>query len=166
MTGSIRTAAASAAAVLLVCLTGCGGDETSTGKGMGGSGEQVAEEDFSTAADPSTCVDDAMPADRPYGEGFPQDWPFPAQTVVFNVEEREGAGTIVTGVTSTPFRDVLSFMNQKVVGAGFETQSGETEENDAEAEWEGNGFDGRWAIRKSATCPGETVLQVFAASGG
>jgi hypothetical protein len=39
--------------------------------------------------------------------------------------------------------------------------SGETEEDDAEANWAGNGYVGRWAIKKSATCPGETVVQLL-----
>ena len=74
-------------------------------------------------------------------------------------------GTIVTGVTATRFPSVLAFMNHQVAGAGFEVEKGETEEHDAEAEWRGNGFRGRWSIRESATCPGETVVQVLSTSG-
>ena len=93
--------------------------------------------------------------------GSPQDWPFPARTVVFNAEDRGADGTIVTAISSTPFkRRSCAFMNHDVVGAGFKIEKGETEDHDAEAEWEGNGFRGRWAIRESAQCPGETVIQV------
>ena len=56
-------------------------------------------------------------------------------------------------------------MNHDVVAAGFHIEKGETEEHDAEAEWEGNGFHGRWAIRESAQCSGETVIQVLSAKG-
>ncbi|GAB7003061.1 hypothetical protein JCM18899A_05320 [Nocardioides sp. AN3] len=45
--------------------------------------------------------------------------------------------------------------------AGFAITGGETEESDAEANWTGNGFTGRWATKRSATCPGETVLQLL-----
>ena len=45
--------------------------------------------------------------------------------------------------------------------SGFRVTSGETEEDDAEADWTGHGFVGRWAIKKSATCPGETVIQLL-----
>ena len=50
---------------------------------------------------------------------------------------------------------------EDVVGAGVTTEDGETEERDAEAEWKGDGFRGRWAIRASVTCSGETVIQVL-----
>jgi hypothetical protein len=56
-------------------------------------------------------------------------------------------------------------MNQDVASAGFEIEQGETEKHDAEAEWKGNAFHGRWAIRESAKCSGETVIQVLSAKG-
>ena len=106
----------------------------------------------------------AATAAMPDGTAFPAGWPFPAGSVVFNAEDR-GEGTIVTAVTDARFPTVLDFMNQKVAGAGFEVEKGETEEHDAEAEWRGNGFRGRWSIRASATCPGETLVQVLSAAG-
>ena len=149
-----RTATALAAVALLAStLTACGGEPKEA--------EQHARESFSAAADLSTCRDKAKPADTPYGDAFPQDWPFPAKTVVFNAEDRGADGTIVTAISSTPFKQILAFMNHDVVGDGFKIEKGETEEHDAEAEWEGNGFRGRWAIRESAQCPGETVIQVL-----
>ena len=148
----LRAVATLVTAVLLAAtLSGCGGrpDEESIATGA--------------AADLSTCKDDARPASTPYPSGFPADWPFPPGTVVFNAEDRGSDGTIVTGISSAPFADVLAFMNKDVVGRGFTTEDGETEEHDAEAEWEGNGFHGRWAIRESAQCAGQTVVQVLSA---
>jgi hypothetical protein len=156
---STRAAAALATAVLTVTsLSGCGQESKDSDKPSGDS-----EEGFSAAADLSTCQADATEAAKPYPDGFPADWPFPSQTVVFNAEDRGDAGIIVTGVSAAPFATVLAFMNKDVVAKGFKIESGETEERDAEAEWEGNGFRGRWAIRKSAKCPGETVIQVLSA---
>jgi hypothetical protein len=146
-----------AAAVMSTTLTACGGDSEQER-------EKKAEEGFSQAADLSTCKADAKAATTPYGAGFPEDWPFPPGTVVFNAEDRGGDGTIVTGISSAGFTSILDFMNSDVVGAGFATEKGETEEHDAEAEWKGNGFRGRWAIRESAQCPGETVIQVLSAA--
>ncbi|QNN51860.1 hypothetical protein [Nocardioides mesophilus] len=136
-------------------LTGCGGSSEAEGDADGG---------LDRAADLSTCTADAQPAAQPYGDAFPSDWPFPPRTVVFAVEDRGGDGTIVTGVSSAPFAAVLDHLNTDVVGAGFVIEQGETEEHDAEAEWEGNGFRGRWAIRESAQCAGETVIQVLSAA--
>ena len=157
----VRRAAATLAATALLAgtVSACGGEKASE-KASEQASEQKAEEGFSAAADLSTCRDGARPTDTPYGDAFPRDWPFPAKTVVFNSEDRGADGTIVTAISSTPFEQILAFMNHDVVRGGFKIEKGETEEHDAEAEWEGNGYRGRWAIRESAQCPGETVIQV------
>lgn len=155
MNGVRTTTALAAVALLASTLTACGGEQKRT--------EEDAAESFSAAADLSTCTDQATPAKTPYGSGFPEDWPFPPKTVVFNAEDRGADGTIVTGVSSTGFKQILAFMNGDVADRGFKVEKGETEEHDAEAEWDGDGFRGRWAIRESAQCPGETVIQVLSA---
>ena len=151
-----RTTAWAGAAVLVLSTAASGG---------GSAGEEPKAEGLSTAADQSTCIADARRVAMPDGKVFPADWPFPTRSVVFNAEDRGRDGTIVTAVTATRFPSVLDFMNHQVAGAGFEVEKGETEEHDAEAEWRGNGFRGRWSIRESATCPGETVVQVLSTSG-
>ena len=113
------------------------------------------------AADPTTCLVDASAAATPYLDGFAADWTWPDQSVVFNVEDRGEDGIIATAVTALPFAEVLAFMNGPVTDAGFVVSDGETEEHDAEADWSGNGYRGRWAIKGSFTCAGETVIQVL-----
>ena len=142
-----------AAALVLPTVAGCDSAE-----------EKQAKHDIEQAADLSTCRADATAADTPYGDGFPDDWPFPPQTTVFNSEDRGSDGTIVSAISSSGFADILAFMNGEVVDAGYRVDKGETEPHDAEAEWSGNGFRGRWAIRESSQCPGETVIQVLSAA--
>lgn len=142
--------------LLAAAVTGCsseGTDHADEASGAGAGGTR--------AADVGTCHADATPV-KLSGDGFPDDWPFPERSVVFHEEHRGDAGVIVTAVSPSDFTQVLDFMNEDVVDAGFVIESGETEEDDAEAEWEGNGYRGRWAIRESAQCPGETVIQVVA----
>ncbi|HEX3221099.1 MAG TPA: hypothetical protein VHR35_00900 [Nocardioides sp.] len=139
------------AAALLLLPTACGGG--------GDSGDPDADQ-VSVAADTSTCVADAQQVTS-YPDGYPQDYPLPEGTVVFSVEDRGTDGVVATGVTPTPFNEVLREMNA-ATKAGFTRTTGETEEDDAEASWTGNGFTGRWAIKKSATCSGETVVQLLA----
>lgn len=151
-----RVASAATYVVLFLGLTACGGDaEPSSGTASGG--------EFDTVADQSTCLADAAAVAEPWPDGFPSDWPFPEQTTAYNVEDRGSDGVIVTAASTADFADILDFMNNDVVDTGYAIESGETEEHDAEAEWEGNGFRGRWAIRESAQCPGETVIQVLSA---
>ena len=146
------TAVFCAAAVLAGALSACESSE-----------QRRAEHDMEQAADVSTCRADAKAAPTPYGDGFPSDWPFPPETTVYNAEDRGADGTIVTGVSSSDLETILDFMNHEVVDAGFAIEKGETEDHDAEAEWKGDSFHGRWAIRESAECPGETVIQVLSA---
>jgi hypothetical protein len=151
-TATRSTGTCVAVALLAVTLTSCGGESDAEGEREVGTG---------AAADLTTCRADATAAPRPYGDAFPTDWPFPDRTVVFDAEDRGADGTIVSAVSSAPFGDILDFLNHDVVDAGFRIEKGETEDRDAEAEWEGNGFRGRWAIRESAQCDGETVIQVL-----
>ena len=60
---------------------------------------------------------------------------FPPDTTVYDVEDRDGTGVIVTAVSSAPFGDILDFLNHDAVDAGFRVTNGETEEHDAEANW-------------------------------
>jgi hypothetical protein len=151
-----RAAAGLAAATLLLTFAACGGDPKA-------GGARVDERRLENADDRNTCAVDATAVPTPYGGHFPEDWPFPAGTTVYDVEDRGDHGTIVTAISTAPFKTILDFLNHDVVGRGFRVESGETEEHDAEAEWEGNGHRGRWAIREAGKCPGETVIQVLAA---
>jgi hypothetical protein len=140
-------------AAMLLLPTACGNDESS----------DPDADQLSAAADTSTCLDDAAPVSS-FPDGYPQDFPMPTGTVVFHVEDRGREGVIATGVTATPFDDVLKAMND-AKQAGFAVTSGETEEDDAEANWTGRGYLGRWAIKKSASCPGQTVIQLLSKRG-
>ena len=139
-------------AALFLLPTACGGDE---------SGD--ADADQVSTADATTCVDDAS-AVSSFPDGYPQDFPLPKRTVVFHVEDRGEDGVVATGITTTPFDDVLKAMNH-AQHAGYTVTSGETEHDDAEANWSGNGYVGRWAIKKSASCPGETQVQLLSKRG-
>lgn len=150
---STTTALATLAGAALL-LAGCGSSADPDK-------DKSAEKDFTAAADQSTCLKDATAVDQPWPEGFPSDWPFPEQTTLYNMEDRGSSGTIATAVSALPFQAILDQLNGEVSDAGYRVESGETEEHDAEAEWEGNGYRGRWAIRESSSCPGETVIQIL-----
>jgi hypothetical protein len=144
-----RTIAGPLVTALLLLATACGSHQS----------RDPDADQFSAAADTSTCVEDATPVSS-FPDGYPHDFPMPTGTVVFHVEDRGQDGVIATAVTATPFHDVLKAMNN-AKRAGFAVTTGETEDNDAEANWTGNGYLGRWAIKKSASCPEQTVIQLL-----
>jgi len=150
-----RVAVVGAAVLAAVSLCGC---ESAA--------QRAADHALQQAADTSVCASAAKPVDAS-SSGFPAAFPFPPRTTVYHVEDRGSDGTIVTAISSLPFRRILAFMNHDVVSAGFRHVSGETEEHDAEANWVGTGasrgYRGRWAIRTSGGCTGQTVIQVLSA---
>ncbi|MGI8522121.1 MAG: hypothetical protein ACR2K3_02255 [Nocardioides sp.] len=150
------TLALVSAAALITLLAGCGGN--SSGK------DKDAGQGFSAAADTSTCVQDATQVSA-YPGGFPTDFPLPDQTVVYHVQDLGADGIVATGVTPLSLKQVLAALNGPAQDAGFKVTNGETEDHDAEANWSGNGYVGRWAIKDSANCPGEVVVQLLAKKG-
>lgn len=150
-----RTASLLAATAVVAALAGgCGGARS------GGDADHGSD----AAADTTTCRGDAQPvAPSAYPSAFPADFPFPTRTVVYDVQDRGSDGVIASGVTDEPFKQVLADLNGPAQQAGYRVTTGETEEHDAEANWTGHGHHGRWAIRESPSCAGETVVQVLAA---
>lgn len=145
--------AAAAGLVLGVSLlvSGCGDDQPPGG-----------------AADPgaqSSCVAAATEAATPYPANFPKDWPFPPGTVVTDVSEPDDETVVLTAISSLDFDRVLEFFRGDVARAGFVSHGGEAEADDAESEWSGGGFHGRWALQGSRDCEGDTVFQVLSSRG-
>ena len=154
--------------VLTGLLGGCGGGSGGRGDaGDGGDGdsaaERASESSLTHGADQTVCRADARPAAHAAAD-LPAGWSFPPATTAYDVEHRDGVGTIVTAVTTTAFDRVLDHLNH--AERGVRITSGETEEDDAEASWTAAGLTGRWAIRRSATCTGETVIQVLSTPAG
>jgi hypothetical protein len=147
------TRAALVGATVLAAVALCGCESTA---------QRAAGHALQQAADTSVCQAAAKPADVS-SSAFPSSFPMPPRTTVYHVEDRGADGTIVTAISSLPFQKILGFMNHDVVTAGFRHVSGETEEHDAEANWVGNGYQGRWAIRVSGSCNGQAVIQVLSA---
>ncbi|MEP6815209.1 MAG: hypothetical protein ABI873_06635 [Marmoricola sp.] len=155
MTARLVPAVAGTAVVLLLA-SGCG-----SGKASG----KESDKGLSKAADGTTCVADARSVAGNLPSGFPAKFPFPSGSVVYHAEDRGKDGVIVSAITSSPFKDVLAALNGPAQKAGFKVTSGETDKHDAEADWSGKGYRGRWAIKESATCKGEVAIQVLAAKG-
>jgi hypothetical protein len=96
---------------------------------------------------------------------FPADFPLPDGAVVYGAERRSGGRTIVYAVVDRDVKAVLQQLQDGMKGAGFTLTEGEVEERDAESNWTGNGYTGRWAIREVAGCPEQTSVTVLAAKG-
>ena len=168
-TGALLTRAAGLVGVLVLATgtAACGGSgassssPTRTASSSASSASAGEEDGGKEAADTSTCVADARPYTGTPPAGFARSFPLPRGAVLFAVQDRGADGVVATAVVKASLRTVLAHLNGPAQAKGFKVTEGETEEHDAEANWTGNGYRGRWAIRDSAACPGEVVLQLL-----
>jgi hypothetical protein len=94
---------------------------------------------------------------------FPAAFPLPPGTVITAQEARSDNRIIIT--TVVPMLDVkgvAQFFERELPKAGFQTAAGESEPGEAEANYEGNGYTGRWKVNEIAGCAGAVTLQVLA----
>jgi hypothetical protein len=152
--------------VAAATLSACGGAEQEQTSGESADGHETETPVSVEAVDQTVCRAEATAVPDPHAGDFPDEWVFPPETTVYHREDRAGVGVILTAVSEAPFDQILDFLNKDEVDAGFAITGGETEDDDAEADWSSDAWSGRWTIRKSGTCPGETVIQVFAAPAG
>jgi hypothetical protein len=147
-----RQAAALAAACCMLVLSACHseGEDADADKG---SPVNVAG---------AVCSKDAVAKQVSLPDGFPADFPMPPGTILYSVDNRGADGIVVTGVTATAFKSVLSSLQADLPAHGYTAKEGETEPHDAESNWTSAGYDGRWAIREIPQCNGETLVNVVA----
>lgn len=152
-----------AALLLLGVLAGCA-DASAGGAGrdaVGGAGPEEESERVGTLPTVD-CPDRAEAVDIP--ADFPA--PLPDGTVVVDVQERGGDRTVITGVVPAAEQDVLVELQRAYPEAGLTLTEGETEERDAESNFEGDGIDGRWGIRALPDCsPEATRIDLVARTG-
>jgi hypothetical protein len=150
-------AAAAAAAVALSACGSSGGSSAETDAGNSGAGNSGAVD-----ASAAICAKDAAAKTVGLPASFPGDFPMPPGTKIYSVSDRGSSGIVVTGVTSAPFKSVLSALQTELPAKGFRPDNGETEPRDAESDWESSDFKGRWAIRELPQCSGDTLVNVVA----
>jgi hypothetical protein len=138
-------------------LSSCGGGESDE--------DRAVEKQLRASGAPTpVCVDQVKDA-ATVPAAFPADFPLPDGAVVYGAERRSGGRTIVYAVVDRDVKAVLQQLQDGMKGAGFTLTEGEVEERDAESNWTGNGYTGRWAIREVAGCPEQTSVTVLAAKG-
>jgi hypothetical protein len=152
-----------ATALVAVGLSGCGGSSAEADK----SAEKKAEKQLANSGAPTpVCVDQAKAAGlKGMPAAFPTSFPMPEGSVVYATQQRSEGRTIVYAVVDSDVKTVLHGLQTALPKAGFTPKEGEVEERDAESNWTGNGYTGRWAIREVAGCTEQTSVTVLSAKG-
>ena len=152
----LRVLTAVALVLAATALAGCGGESE---------GDKEAEEQLRASGAPTPVCADQVTDPATVPAALPAEFPLPDGAVVYGAERRRGGRTIVYAVVDRDVKAVLKQLQDAMMGAGFTLTEGEVEERDAESNWTGNGYTGRWAIREIAGCPEQTSVTVLAAKG-
>jgi len=150
---SSRTAIAGWASIALVATAAVSGCER---------GDKQALDKAATLQ--KTCAKDAESVVLP--TEFPATAKLPEGYVVTAVENRDGGRTVVSAVSPKAFKDTLKDMQATYSASGWNLSEGEVEADDAESNFSGNGFKGRWAIRAMTECDGNTGVSLVTAKTG
>lgn len=142
-----RPVSLSVVAVVLAALTGCTG-------GSGSAGASAASPPPPPAAKPCLAT---LPSVQSH-PSWPRQLPLPPRTTVVSCEERSGGRLVIDAVVPTSFRSVLAFFQARFPAAGFTLGDGEVEPLDAESDFTGHGYFGRWSIRELES---QTLLSMF-----
>jgi hypothetical protein len=128
---------------------------------------QPRDTEVHAAADGLTlpeCAGATSRIERP--ADFPAAFPLPPGTVVTSEERRSGGRLILHTFAPSDARSVARFFERELPPAGFRITGGESEPGEAEANYEGSGFVGRWRARDVSDCPGAVSVDLLVAPAG
>jgi hypothetical protein len=151
--------------LLIAALTGCGSGPTPAGAPSATSGATATgtttETDEDKAETDLVCADRAIT--KPVPASFPADFPLPENSTITGGEQRSGDQTVVTAVVRQDFKTLLAYMQTRLPAAGLIPSEGEVEEHDAESNFTGPNYRGRWQLRVIPDCPDQTQLTILTA---
>lgn len=108
------------------------------------------------------CAEASTSITRP--SEFPARFPLPPGVVITRHEWRTQNRLIIYTVVPYDWQTTLTYLNKAVPGAGFELSGGEMEIGlEAESDYAGNGYRGRWVLHAIAGCPDVSTLTVLSA---
>ena len=129
--------------LLIVAMAACGGG------------------DDSGSARPGELPDCAKAKEIDAPEQFPKDFPLPEGTVVTFGGFTEPATVFIAAVSPGTFGDVRDFFEGELERRGYRVGVGDAEEGEAEAPFTGNGYRGRWLVRKVRDCDAATSVRLI-----
>jgi hypothetical protein len=89
---------------------------------------------------------------------LPVRFPLPAGTVITSSETLYETQVVVLGVIPADLQEASSFFNGTLPEHGYEVGIGDSEGNESEAPFTGNGYRGRWRVNEIPDCPAAVRL--------
>jgi hypothetical protein len=146
-------------ALLVACVTGCAAPSArSPAEPSAAASTASASGALPGCAGVTTRIE--RPAD------FPARLPLPPGTVIASEERRSGGRIILHTFAPSDIRAVAVFFERELPAAGYRQSGGESESDEAEANFEDSRLKGRWRARSIEHCPGAISLDVLVGTGG
>lgn len=104
------------------------------------------------------CAEADNPVDPP--EGLPPELPLPPGLVLTDAQSPAEGDFNLRGVVAGELQETADFFREELPKNGFEPGEGDAEEQEQEAEFDGNGYEGEWRVVRSPD-PDCRVVAVF-----
>jgi hypothetical protein len=117
--------------------------------------------DDSGSARPGQLPDCAKAKEIAAPEQFPKDFPLPAGTVITFGGFEEPGTVFIAAVSPGTFGNVRDFFGTELERRGYRIGRGDSEEGEVEAPFTGNGYRGRWLVRKIRDCDEAASVRII-----
>ena len=117
--------------------------------------------DDSGSARPGQLPDCANAKEIDAPEQFPKDFPLPPGTVITFGGFMEPQTVFIAAVSPGTFEDVRDFFGTELERRGYRIGHGDSEAGEVEAPFTGNGYRGRWLVRKIRDCDEAASVRII-----
>jgi hypothetical protein len=117
--------------------------------------------DDSGSARPGQLPDCAKAKEIDAPEQFPKDFPLPPGTVITFGGFTEPQTVFIAAVAPGTFGDVRDFFLTELEQRGYRIGRGDSEGGEVEAPFTGNGYRGRWLVRKIRDCDEAASVRII-----
>jgi hypothetical protein len=128
------------------------------GPAVGCAGGSDPEPPVTAAGPPPALPACAKGEAVPPPDGFPAEFPLPPGTVVTAGSRPHAGQLVLAGLVPADLQDAASFFNESLPASGYRQGLGDSESNEAEAPFTGNGFRGKWKVNAIPGCPAAVAL--------
>lgn len=125
--------------------------------GCGGGGGEAASPATTSGTGPAVPGCARAPA-VPRPAGLPEDFPLPAGTILTGTRTPLPGALLVDAVVPVPIGEAKRFFTEELPPKGYQLGRGDSEGDEAEAPFTGNGLRGRWRVNSVFGCPEAATL--------
>jgi hypothetical protein len=125
----------------------------------GGDGGGAATEDGRNVPQVPACAK----AGRTEAAGtkeLPEGFPLPPGTLISSSQQPREGQVLVGGVIPADLQGAAAFFDEELPNAGYQLGLGDSEGNEAEAPFTGNGYRGKWRVNTIPNCNAVTLTLV------